>query len=47
MPLFGPNIKKMKEKGDIEGLIKALKISNSRTCIEATKALCERKHGTN
>lgn len=44
MPLFGPNIKKMREKRDIEGLIEALKSNNSRIRVEATKALCELGH---
>lgn len=42
MPLFGPNIKKMKEKREIEGLIKAL--DNPSVCAEAAKALAELKH---
>jgi hypothetical protein len=25
MPLFGPNIKRMEQRGDIEGLVKELK----------------------
>ncbi len=41
MPLFGPNVKKMKEDRDSEGLIKVLKSSNARVRIEATKALSE------
>lgn len=44
MPLFGPNIKKMKEKRNIEGLIKALKNKKPMVRIEATKALSELKH---
>jgi hypothetical protein len=39
MPLFGPNINKMKEKGDVEGLSKLLNDSKMRT--EAIKALIE------
>jgi hypothetical protein len=39
MPLFGPNIKKMKDKGDVEGLGKLLNDSKMRT--EAVKALIE------
>lgn len=42
--LFGPNIKKMKEKGDIEGLIKELKNKDPKVRIEVVKALGELKH---
>ena len=42
MPLFGPpNIEKMKEKGDIKGLIKALQHKNGPTTYQAAKALGE------
>lgn len=44
MPLFGPNIKKMREKRDIKRLIEALNSNNSRIRVEATKALCELRH---
>ena len=44
MPLFGPNIKKMKEKKDIEGLIKELKNKDPKVRIEVVKALSELKH---
>lgn len=46
MPLFGPNIKKMKEKRDVEGLIKELNNKNLKVRIDATKALGELKHTT-
>lgn len=39
MPLFGPNIKKMKEKGDIQGLLNELKNKNSEIRIEVVRAL--------
>jgi len=41
MPLFGPNIEKMKEKGDIDGLVRAL--SDTKVRSEAIKALVELK----
>ena len=41
MPLFGPNIKKMKEGGDVEGLSALLKADNLQTQVEATEALLE------
>lgn len=41
MFLFGPNIKKMKEKGDIDGLVKAL--YNPKNRGDAIKALVELK----
>jgi hypothetical protein len=41
MPLFGPSIEKMKEKGDIDGLVRAL--SNAKVRSEAIKALVELK----
>ena len=44
MPMFGPNIKKMKEKADTQGLINELKNKNSDIRVEAIKALCELKH---
>ncbi len=39
MPLFGPNINKMKEKGDIGGLLALLKADNLQTRVEAIEAL--------
>lgn len=39
IPLFGPNIKKMKQKGDIDGLINFLKSKNPQIRVEATEAL--------
>lgn len=44
MPLFGPNIKRMEQRGDIEGLVKELKNRDPKVRIEATKALSELKH---
>jgi hypothetical protein len=44
MPLFGPNIKKMKEKGDIQGLLNELKDKNPEIRIEVVRALTELKH---
>ena len=44
MPLFGPNIEKLKQRGDIEGLIKELKNRDPKARIEVTKALSELKH---
>lgn len=44
MPLFGPNIKKMKEKGDLEGLIKELKNKDPKVRIKVVKALGELKY---
>lgn len=44
MSLFGPNIKKMKEKMDIGGLIKELKNKDPRVRIQATKAIGDLKH---
>jgi len=41
MPLFGPNIKKMKERRDIDGLITALRNDNPQTRVEATEALTD------
>ena len=42
MPLFGPNVKKMKKNGDIEGLIKALDSRyNSKVREAAKEALVE------
>jgi len=43
MPLFGPNIKKMKEKGDVKGLIQLIVHKDAKIRIEATKALTELK----
>ena len=43
MPLFGPNIEKMKEKRDIEGLIKELGNKDIRIRIDAVKALSKLK----
>jgi HEAT repeat protein len=43
MPFFGPNIKKMKEKGDIDGLAALLKADDPRMRVEATEALVEIK----
>lgn len=44
MSLFGPNIKKMKEKMDIEGLIKELKNKDTKVRLEVAKALSELQH---
>ena len=44
MPLFGPNIEKLKQRGDIEGLIKELTNRGPKVRIEVTKALSELKH---
>jgi len=44
MSLFGPNIKKMKENKDVEGLIKELKNKDPKVHIEVVKALSELKH---
>lgn len=41
MPLFGPNIKKMKEKGDIDALVSLLKSDNLQRRVEAFEALAE------
>jgi HEAT repeat protein len=41
MPLFGSNIRKMREKGDIEGLANALKDDNPGTRVEASEALMD------
>jgi len=41
MPLFSPNIKKMKEKGDIEGLASALRSDNPEIRVEASEALID------
>jgi len=41
MPLFGPNIKKMKESKEIAGLAALLKANNLQTRVEATEALLE------
>jgi HEAT repeat protein len=39
MPLFGPNVRKMKSKGDVDGLVRAL--ANQRVRQEAVHALGE------
>lgn len=39
MPLFGPNIKKIKEKSDIQGLIEELTNKNPATRFEVVEAL--------
>lgn len=45
MSLFGPNIKKMKERKDVEGLIKELNTNNDlKVRIEVVKALRELKY---
>jgi len=44
MPLFGPNVRKMKEKGDVEGLIKELNNKDSNARIEAVRALRDLNH---
>jgi tetratricopeptide (TPR) repeat protein len=44
MPLFGPNIKKMMERRDIEGLMKELWNKDEKVCIEVVKALGVLKH---
>ena len=41
MPLFGPNVKKMKEGSDIDGLAALLKADNLQTRVEAIEALLE------
>lgn len=41
MPLFVPNIKKMKEKGDTEGLIRELKNKDYKVRIDVVKALLD------
>lgn len=41
MPLFGPNIRKMKENGDIEGLANAVRSDNPATRVEASEALMD------
>jgi HEAT repeat protein len=41
MPLFGPNIKKMKEKRDIRGLINALRNAPPQIRVEAIEALID------
>jgi len=43
MPLFGPDIKKMKEHGDIQGLIKELQNKKYEVRIDVVKALSELK----
>ena len=42
--MFGPNISKMKEKGDTQGLTKELKNNNPEIRSEAVKALAELKN---
>ena len=44
MPLFGPNIKKMKERGDIQGLIKELKNKNPTIRFKVVESLRDLKH---
>jgi len=44
MPLFGPNINKMKEKRDVEGLINELRNKDLRIRVEVVRALSELKH---
>jgi len=44
LPFFGPNINKMKEKGDVEGLIKELGNKDVKVRIDAVKALAELKY---
>jgi tetratricopeptide (TPR) repeat protein len=46
MSLFGPNIKKMRDTGDTQGLKKELKNKDPKVRIEVTKALGEFKHVT-
>ena len=41
MPLFGPNIAAMKEKGDLAGLVLMLKGKDVRARTQAVKALGE------
>lgn len=41
MPLFGPNIRKMKESKDIAGLAALMKADNLQTRVEASEALLE------
>ena len=44
MPLFGPNIERMEQRGDIEGLVKELKTRDPKVRIGATKVLSKLKH---
>jgi tetratricopeptide (TPR) repeat protein len=44
IPLFGPNINKMKEKGDVEGLIKELLNRDFRVRVDVVRALEELKY---
>jgi tetratricopeptide (TPR) repeat protein len=44
MPLFGPNINKMKEKRDTEALINELQNKDLRVRVEVVKALSELEH---
>jgi hypothetical protein len=39
MPLFGPNVKKMTEQRDIQGLVRLCKAGDARMRLEATRAL--------
>ena len=43
MPLFGPpNIEKLKEKRDVEGLIKALRHKDAKIRCDAAEALARK-----
>ncbi len=44
MPLFGPNIKKLKERGNIQELLNELKNKNPEIRVEVVKALTELGH---
>ena len=44
MPLFGPNVKRMKERGDVQGLLSELRNKNTQVRAEVVKALTEIKH---
>ena len=43
MPLFGPNVKKMREIGDISGLIRLLSNKDAKVHVDAGKSLVELK----
>lgn len=44
MPLFGPNLKQMRAKGDVQGLMNALKHKDPGIRVEAIRALRELGH---
>src|SRR3972149_3960885 len=41
MPLFGPNVKKMQEKGDLDGLVSVLRNGDAQVRVEAAESLME------